>query len=175
MGDTRAGYFAVRRYQKWRADKKQTEYITKVSSAPPATLKAERNFFTGAGDTEQSFAKQMQIPGHQMMQEGQSASISHSTYTKSDSSLHTGTSSAIHALDLVRQAMRRSLLCVRAQYYNNESVVKPHNPYAPSRENTGFNSRLEKSALDRGMGSLSMTDNGRLASINRTHSIKSTR
>ena len=25
-----AGYFLFRRYQKWRADKKQTEYITKV-------------------------------------------------------------------------------------------------------------------------------------------------
>ena len=26
-----AGYFAWRRYQKWQADKKQTEYITKAS------------------------------------------------------------------------------------------------------------------------------------------------
>ena len=62
-----------------------------------------------------------------------------------------------------------------AQYYNNDSVVKPHNPYAPRSESVGFNSRLENSALDRGLGSLTAGDNGRLASIGRTHSVKSTR
>ena len=30
-----AGYFGIRRYQKWRADKKQTEYITKVGPFQP--------------------------------------------------------------------------------------------------------------------------------------------
>ena len=53
--------------------------------------------------------------------------------------------------------------------------MKPHNPYAPRSETVGYNSRLESSALDRGVGSLTMADHGRLASIGRTHSVKSAR
>ena len=64
---------------------------------------------------------------------------------------------------------------MRAQYYNNDSVVKPHNPYAPRSESVGFNSRLENSALDRGLGSLTAGPDGRPTSIGRTHSVKSTR
>lgn len=61
------------------------------------------------------------------------------------------------------------------QYYNNDSVTKPHNPYAPRTESLGFNARLESSALDRSLGSLTMADHGRLASVSRTQSVKSTR
>ena len=61
------------------------------------------------------------------------------------------------------------------QYYNNDSVLKPHNPYAPKSESAGFGARLENSSLDRGMGSLSMSDPARLASVGRTHSARSTR
>ena len=66
-------------------------------------------------------------------------------------------------------------IAVRAQYYNNDSVVKPHNPYAPQSATSGFNSRLEGSALDRGLGSLTAGENGRMGSIGRTNSVKSSR
>ena len=58
------------------------------------------------------------------------------------------------------------------QYYSNDSVLKPHNPYVPKSESAGFGTRLENSSLDRGMGSLSMTDPARLASVSRTHSTR---